>query len=59
MRLIHFNMQQGLLKAAVWQEGDNFVAQCLNVDVSSFGTTKTEAIANLEEALQLFLKMMV
>lgn len=39
---------------AVWKEGDYFVAQCLNVDVSSFGETKEKALANLQEALELY-----
>ena len=30
------------------------MAQCLNVDVSSFGRTKKEALANLDEALELY-----
>jgi len=38
----------------VWKEGEYFVAQCLNVEVSSFGTTKEEALTNLEEALELY-----
>ena len=41
---------------AVWKEGDYFVAQCLNVDISSFGDTKEEALANLQEALELYLE---
>ncbi|KKP41151.1 MAG: hypothetical protein UR31_C0036G0009 [Parcubacteria group bacterium GW2011_GWA2_33_14] len=32
----------------------NYVAQCLNVDVSSFGNTKKEALVNLQEALVLY-----
>jgi predicted RNase H-like HicB family nuclease len=40
--------------SVVWQEGKYFVAQCLNVDVSSFGDTKKEALFNLEEALSLY-----
>ena len=40
--------------SVVWQEGKYFVAQCLNVDVSSFGKTKNEALANLQEALSLY-----
>ena len=40
--------------SVVWQEGKYFVAQCLNVDVSSFGETKKEALLNLEEALSLY-----
>ena len=39
---------------AVWKEGDYFVAQCLNVEVSSFGETREEALANLQEALELY-----
>lgn len=42
------------LQNIVWKEGKYFVAQCLNVDVSSFGKTRKEAIANLEEALELY-----
>jgi predicted RNase H-like HicB family nuclease len=43
-----------LLQNVVWKEGDYYVAQCLNVEVSSFGDTKEEALKNLEEALELF-----
>ena len=42
------------LKNVVWKEGKFYVAQCLNVDVSSFGNTKSEALANLKEALELY-----
>ncbi len=42
------------LNNAVWKEGDYFVAQCLNVDVSSFGDTKALALNNLQEALELY-----
>lgn len=42
------------LKSVVWKEGKYYVAQCLNVDVSSFGKTKKEALANLDEALELY-----
>ncbi len=42
------------LKNVVWEEGQYFVAQCLNVEVSSFGNTKEEALKNLEEALSLY-----
>jgi predicted RNase H-like HicB family nuclease len=40
--------------SVVWQEGQYFVAQCLNVDVSSFGDNKEEALMNLQEALGLY-----
>lgn len=42
------------LKNVVWKEGKYYVAQCLNVDVSSFGTTKKKALAALDEALELY-----
>ncbi len=42
------------LKSVVWKEGKYFVAQCLNVDISSFGKTKRQALANLDEALELY-----
>lgn len=42
------------LQYIVWQEGKHFVAQCLNVEVSSFGNSRDEAISNLEEALDLY-----
>lgn len=42
------------LENIVWQEGEHYVAQCLNVDVSSFGKTKEDALDNLKEALELY-----
>ncbi len=42
------------LQNVVWKEGKHYVAQCLNVDVSSFGQTKKEALQNLQEALELY-----
>ena len=38
----------------VYREEEFFVAQCLNVDVSSFGHTRAEAVANLKEAVELY-----
>jgi len=42
------------LKSVVWKEGKYYVSQCLEVDVSSFGKTKKEALAMLQEALELY-----
>lgn len=39
--------------ASIWQEGNWFVAQCLEVDVASQGETEPDALANLREALEL------
>jgi len=47
-------MKEIALNSILWQEGEHFIAQCLNVDVSSFGSTKEEALANLKEALELY-----
>jgi predicted RNase H-like HicB family nuclease len=38
----------------VYREDDLFVSQCLNVDVSSFGKTREEAVANLKQAVELY-----
>ena len=46
------------LKNIVWIEGDFFVAQCLNVELSSFGDTKDDALKNLQEALDLYFEDM-
>ncbi len=49
-------MKRLLLKNLIWKEGKYYVAQSLSVDVSSFGATKKEALANLQEALELYLE---
>jgi len=58
---LRYNMIKGLkmsrsiqLQNVVWKEGKFYVAQCLNVEVSSFGKTKKEALDNLNEALELY-----
>jgi predicted RNase H-like HicB family nuclease len=47
-------MDISILKNAVWKEDEHYVAQSLNVDVSSFGDSKQSAITNLREALELY-----
>ena len=42
------------LHSVVYKEGKYFVAQCLDVDVSSFGKSEKEALANLQEAIELY-----
>jgi predicted RNase H-like HicB family nuclease len=39
--------------ASIWREGDWYVAQCLEIDIASQGTTEEEALANPREALEL------
>lgn len=40
--------------ASVWQEGEWYVAQALEVDVASQGKSVDEALANLQEAIELY-----
>jgi predicted RNase H-like HicB family nuclease len=47
-------MSQLTLQSVVYREGEHYVAQCLNVDVSSFGDSEAEALMNLQEALELY-----
>jgi len=50
-------MQKSLeLQSVIWQEGKYYVAQCLNIDVSSFGKSRQEALCNLSEAVALYLE---
>ncbi len=42
------------LEHIVWKEGQYYVTQCLNVDVSSFGETKQEALTNLRTLFRRF-----
>jgi predicted RNase H-like HicB family nuclease len=41
--------------AAVHQEEDWFIAQCLEIDIASQGRTIQEALDNLSEAVALYL----
>lgn len=51
-------MQKIDLKSVVWKEGKYYISQCLDVDVSSFGKTKKEALAMLQDALELYFEDM-
>lgn len=42
------------LTAAVMRENDLFVARCLEVEVTSQGTSVEDALSNLREALELY-----
>jgi len=60
--MIHFyykicyciNMKKIKLKNIVWKEEKYYISQCLNIDISSFGKTKKEALDNLYEAIDLY-----
>lgn len=47
-------MKEINLNITTWKEGKHYVAQCLNLDISSFGKTKKEALDNIYEALELY-----
>lgn len=50
-----FNATSGLaLECLVTPEDGAFVARCPDPDVASDGDTETEALANLQEALDLY-----
>ena len=42
------------IDVVVYREGSQWVATALNVEVSSFGPTREEALASVREALELY-----
>jgi predicted RNase H-like HicB family nuclease len=44
------------LKYIIYREGDYYVSPCLNMEIASFGSTIDEALANLKEAIELYLE---
>ena len=42
------------IEVVIFQEDDRWVAQALNVEVSSFGDTPEDARAAIQEALELY-----
>ena len=49
-------MKKRYFVSAIWKEGRYYVAQCLNIDIASFGRTRAIAVKNLKEALELYLE---
>lgn len=47
MRKFHYTL---------YREDSDYVAQCLDFDVSSFGKTREEALRMLKEAVELYLE---
>ena len=45
------------IKYIICKEDKYYVSQCLNVDISSFGSTVDDAKANLKEALDLYFEI--
>ena len=52
-RLEPAQITESVAQAEVWREGEWFIARARGVEVASQGRTRTEAIANLREALEL------
>ncbi len=44
------------LTMTTWQEGAQFVSKCLELEVASCGDTRQEAMANIKEAVELYLE---
>jgi len=44
------------IDVVVYREAGGFTARCLNVEVASQGATEAEALANIAEAVALFLE---
>ncbi len=47
MRNIHYTL---------YREDNDYVAQCLDFDISSFGATEQEALHHFKEAIELYLE---
>jgi len=53
MKQTKTNLQSGL-HALLWKEGKWYVAKCVEVEITSQGKTKKEAMSNVIEALELY-----
>ncbi len=42
------------LRYETWQEDGAYIARCMDMDLASEGDTQEEAVANLQEALELY-----
>ena len=49
-------MKKYNLTAIVWREADSYVSKCPELGVASAGDTKTEALDNLKEAVELYIE---
>lgn len=49
-------MEKYSLSATIWEEDGVYVSVCPEIDVASCGDTPGEALANLKEAVSLYLE---
>ena len=40
----------------IWEEGGVYISKCVDIEVASYGDTPKEALDNLREAIDLWLK---
>jgi predicted RNase H-like HicB family nuclease len=53
---VHIHMRRQSFTAIIEKEGDGYVGLCPELDVASQGDTVQGALANLREAVELFLE---
>jgi predicted RNase H-like HicB family nuclease len=56
MKMTESRVRNMSFTVVITREDDRYVAQCLEIDVSSFGDTQDEALAMVTEALELALE---
>ena len=44
------------LTVLIWEENEEFISKCPEIEVASVGNTPQEAIANLKEAVELWIE---
>jgi len=49
-------MKKYQLTTLIWEEGGVYVSKCMEIEVASCGDTPKEALDNLREAIDLWLK---
>ena len=49
-------MRRARVTALIWKEGEVYVSKAPELGVASAGDTPTEALANLREAIELYLE---
>ena len=54
MKQVQKSVKKFGIHALVWRENDWYVAKAIEIEVASQGKTTKKALANLEEALELY-----
>lgn len=56
MRVYYISAGEHEFSAVVKKEGNAYVSLCLDLDIASQGNSVEDALANLKEAVELYLK---